>query len=129
MRLARFFILSAVDGTLTGAAIELLGIGDAFPDGKLEGGAEEGFDGVAGIRAWLEVVPCIASVAVAMRSSSSSLHLRAPGQDPSQLSRKPRQLFASSIAVRDAPTSRVCIAYSKMMTAELNSVWIKNAMW
>lgn len=124
-RLARFFMRSADEGTLMGAAIDPLGMGDGALDCIADGGAEE-VDGIGGadadMRVPLSVARWIASVAVIISDSSNSLHFVAPGQEPSQLSKNPIQLFASSIAVRDAPTSIVCIAYSKMMTAELNSV-------
>lgn len=71
----------------------------------------------------------MASAAVPARSSKSSLHLRAPGQSPSQDSSTAKQLLASSMAVWDAPVSVVCIAYKRMTTAELNRFWMKNARW
>ena len=61
----------------------------------------------------------IASQAFAVKSSRSSLHFRAPGQCPSQDSSTTRQLRASSSAIWEAWISEVCIAYSKMITAEL----------
>src|SRR6266571_8645890 len=59
----------------------------------------------------------------------SSLTFRAPGQIPSHDSRAPKQLCTSSIAVLAATGSATCIAYSRTMTAELNSCCMKNARW
>lgn len=71
----------------------------------------------------------IASTAVLVRSFNNSRHLRAPGQSPSQPSKATSELRAVSIAELAIFGFDECIAYSRIMTAELNRFWIKNAKW